>query len=106
MSEETNENTIKKEAVKRTAQRKTKAGETILEATHDTSDDPIANITNEGVMIKMQIGHSYYSPNCEFTQEAPFQLVEPAEAEFLINEYAGKFVVATRKMVEDFYQLG
>lgn len=106
MSENVEENVVKKEAAKRVAQRKTKAGEAILEATHDTSDDPIANITNDGVMIKMQMGHSYYSPTVEFTQEAPFQLVDPTEAEYLLSSYDGKFVVATKKMVEDFYQLG
>ena len=106
MSDNIEDNVVKKEAVKRVAQRKTKAGEAILEATHDTSDDPIENIKNEGVMIKMQTGHAYYSPTVEFTQEAPFQLVNPVEAEYLVNSYNGKFIVATKKMVEDFYQLG
>jgi hypothetical protein len=106
MSEDIEDNVVKKEAVKRVAQRKTKAGEAILEATHNTSDDPIANIQSEGVMVKMQMGHSYYSPTVEFTQESPFQLVDPTEAEYLLSSYAGRFVIATKRMVEEFYQLG
>jgi hypothetical protein len=106
MSEETKSTSVKKQAVKRTTERKTKAGETILEATHDTSDDPIANINQEKVMIKMVLGEAYYSPTVEFTKEEPFQLVDPHEANYLLTEYSSKFVSATKKMVEDFYQLG
>jgi hypothetical protein len=100
------ENVVKKEATKRVARKKVETAEQILDATPNISDDPLAALNIEKIMVKMNFGEAYYSPNVEFTKADPFQLVEPLEANYLINEYPNKFVIASKKMVEDFYKLG
>jgi hypothetical protein len=100
------ENVVKKDATKRVARKKVDTAEKILDATPNISDDPLAALNIEQIMVKMNFGEAYYSPTVEFTKEDPFQLVEPLEANYLINEYPEKFVIASKKMVEDFYKLG
>jgi len=105
MNDESEENEIKEKAVKAVAKRKTKAAQTILEGTQGISDDSIAVITEEKRMLRMANGEAFYAPGISFTKKDPFCLVPAAEAEKLVEDYDGRFVVATKKMVEQFYLL-
>ena len=72
----------------------------------ESSDDPIAKINQDRVMVFMKTGHSYYSPEVTFTREKPFQLMNPIDAARLISSMEQRFVYATKEQVENFYSLG
>lgn len=78
----------------------------IIDLVPETLDDPIAKINQDKVMVYMQRGHSYSSPEVFFTKEKPFQLMNPIDAARLISGMSDRFVYATKQQVENFYSLG
>lgn len=98
---EQSEGIIAKKPVKRTV-KKTEESKVIEESATDT----IAQIADKDIVIFMKTGHSYYGPNLEFTKDAPFQRMSPAEATRLLDSYPSKFTIATKKQIEQFYSLG
>ena len=86
--------------------KKTASKKVVAEPAPNFSDDPIANINQEEVMVFMKSGHSYHGPEVNFTKEDPFQLMNPIEAGRLINSMSYRFEYASKQQVEKFYSLG
>ncbi len=70
------------------------------------TEDPIAKINQEKVMVFMKSGYSFSSPDASFTREKPFQLMNAIEAARLISSMDYRFEYATKEQVEEFYSLG
>lgn len=101
---EENKPIVKKTAAKKAPAKKSaakKQNQLIVEA------DPVSIIQEiQDVLLYMKSGHSYYGPDIEFTKEAPFKMINPIEAQRLINAYPDRFCLATKDQVEEFYSLG
>ena len=72
----------------------------------ESSDDPIAKINQEKVMVYMKSGFSFSSPEVSFTRDKPFVLMNAIDAARLISSMDYRFEYATKEQVEEFYSLG
>lgn len=69
-------------------------------------EDPVANIADENrvTVIRMLQGTSYSTPDYEWTDEHPFQLMKPIEAERLMKDLPERFALSNKEQVKDFYK--
>ena len=72
----------------------------------EDTDDAISKINQKEVMVFMKSGYSYSSPECSFTRDKPFQLMNPIDAARLISSMDYRFEYANKEQVEEFYSLG
>ena len=78
----------------------------IVDIAPEATDDPLAKINMENVVVYMKNGFSYSGPGIHFDREAPFQIMEPIEAERLIKSMPYRFEYADKEKVKEFYNIG